>query len=560
LQASRVLAAEAAAAAAASAAAAAASVRGGGGGGGGAALATRPPLTNPGIAAALASELPTHAADAARARAAAPWRPRGVPLAHLAEHSRAVTALAVARGGRFFVSASADGTARVWDAAGLERDVSQRSRGVYGGQAAGGGRLTCAATCADGDTVATGCSDGSIHVGRASYARGGGGAPVGRPAGGGGGSGAAPERVSGLTPVTALAPPASSADHEGPILALHDWGRLLLYSTLRGGVRAWDVRADPRGAHAAAWALPADPREGSVCVVLGGGAGGDADAASSPADAWLLAATSRGVVSLWDARLALRAHAWRLPGGACVLAAAAATAPHARLGVRSGPPPAGPLIWLAAAGEAGLWDVAAGACRAVFRVLPDTAGASARPAMLAEPPAAPPVPVPGDLDPAATTAAPSGMRALLSTGAGPLLTGSADGCVRLWDGAAPEESYIVAGDPNAANEEAGSGGSGGGGSCGAGVSGRALLAPSARARMYARRTVDGVTTVDEAPCAAAALAPPMPAVAGPGLVEPSSARALAHRDAVTALASLDGVSGVRLLLSASRDGVVKAWR
>ena len=81
--------------------------------------------------------------------------------------------------------------------------------------------------------------------------------------------------------------------------------------------------------------------------------------------------------------------------------------------------------------------------------------------------------------------------------------------------------------------------------------------------MYARRTVEGVPTVDEAPCVA--VAPPplgMPGVggAGGGLMEPSSARALAHRDAVTALAGVDGVGGVRLLLSGGRDGVIKAWR
>jgi hypothetical protein len=159
---------------------------------------------NPAIAAALAGALPTGGASAAAADGASspppsttPWRPRGVPLAHLAEHSRGVAGLAVARGGRFFVSASSDGTARVWDVAGLERDVSQRSRGVYGGGGGSSGSsspLTAVAACADGDTVATGGADGAIHVWRASYARGsGGGASAGRPQG--------PERVAGLAAV-----------------------------------------------------------------------------------------------------------------------------------------------------------------------------------------------------------------------------------------------------------------------------------------------------------------------------------------------------------------------
>ena len=40
----------------------------------------------------------------------------------------------------------------------------------------------------------------------------------------------------------------------------------------------------------------------------------------------------------------------------------------------------------------------------------------------------------------------------------------------------------------------------------------------------------------------------------------TAAASLAHRDSITALASIVGQGGVRLLLSASRDGVVKAWR
>jgi WD40 repeat protein len=508
-----------------------------------------PASANPAIAAALAGELPTRAGlgAAARSAAAAPsWRPRGVPLAHLAEHTRGVTALAVSRSGRFFVSASTDGTARVWDVAGLERDVSQRSRGVYGGSGSAAPPLTCATACVDGDTIATGCSDGSIHVWRASYARGG-GASVGRP-------GTGPERVAGLDAVATR----PSLPTEGAITALHDWGHLLLYSTLRGGVRAWDVRTDVRrGGQATAWALACDPREGSVGVVLGGG---EEDGGAGPADAWLLSGTSRGIISIWDARLALRSSAWRLPGGARVVGAAAATAPRSRLGVRGGGAPAGPLVWIAAAGEVGLYDVGSPTPpppRSIFRVVLDAAGAAARPALLSEPPA-PPTPHPADLNATTATTPPPGIRALLSTPTGPLLTGSADGCVRLWDGAAPEESYIIAGDPSGMH------GGGEGMTAATGAGPAPAPSSSSRARMYARRTVDGVPTVDDAPCAAMA-PPPVAMRAGGGgasgsLIEPSSARALAHRDAVTALADVEGVGGVRLLLSAGRDGVVKAWR
>ena len=83
-------------------------------------------------------------------------------LAHLAEHTRAVNQLAVLQasysarlrqlpasacsaermqltqeglqGGAFFVSASNDGTCRVWDCRRLERDVSFRSRLTFSPQ------------------------------------------------------------------------------------------------------------------------------------------------------------------------------------------------------------------------------------------------------------------------------------------------------------------------------------------------------------------------------------------------------------------------------------------
>lgn len=63
------------------------------------------------------------------------WAPRGVLVAHLAEHRRAVTRVAVARNGAFFVTASADETCKVWDCRRLEKDVAFRSKLTYASQA-----------------------------------------------------------------------------------------------------------------------------------------------------------------------------------------------------------------------------------------------------------------------------------------------------------------------------------------------------------------------------------------------------------------------------------------
>lgn len=55
-------------------------------------------------------------------------RPDGTLIGHLAEHTGAITGLVASPDNVFFVSASEDGTARVWDAMRLERNVTSRSR------------------------------------------------------------------------------------------------------------------------------------------------------------------------------------------------------------------------------------------------------------------------------------------------------------------------------------------------------------------------------------------------------------------------------------------------
>lgn len=64
-----------------------------------------------------------------------PWQPRGVLVAHLAEHKRAVNRIAVAPNGAFFVTASNDETCKIWDSRRLEKDISFRSKLTYASQA-----------------------------------------------------------------------------------------------------------------------------------------------------------------------------------------------------------------------------------------------------------------------------------------------------------------------------------------------------------------------------------------------------------------------------------------
>ncbi len=71
------------------------------------------------------------AADLASSTA---WQPRGILVAHLAEHRRAINRIAVARSAAFFVTASDDETCKIWDSRRLEKDISFRSKLTYASQ------------------------------------------------------------------------------------------------------------------------------------------------------------------------------------------------------------------------------------------------------------------------------------------------------------------------------------------------------------------------------------------------------------------------------------------
>lgn len=165
-----------------------------------------------------------------------------------------------------------------------------------------------------------------------------------------------------------------------------------------------------------------------------------------------------------------------------------------------------------------------------------------------------------------------------------MITGGGDGVLRLWDvagggGGGGGGSYIVAGFPPDDDDDDMNGVDGGSSS-----SSSSVLPPpppppqrlrSRAPRVFSRRVLEGcgVVVVDEGPLSATTAASSAAAAAAaasnksnnssdnfdPFCAE-STAGSLVHGDAVTALASVVGQGGVRLLLSGGRDGVVKVWR
>lgn len=89
-------------------------------------------------------------------------RPEGSLVAHLLEHTDAITGLAVSPDNMFFVSASRDGSVKVWDTFRLEKNVTSRSRHTINQ----GGQITAVCMVEGSHCVASASDTGTLWVHR----------------------------------------------------------------------------------------------------------------------------------------------------------------------------------------------------------------------------------------------------------------------------------------------------------------------------------------------------------------------------------------------------------
>jgi len=93
------------------------------------------------------------------------WRPKESCLvATLSEHTKAVNRLAVSQDCTFFVSASDDGTSKIWELRGIDQNICPKSALTYTRQQ--GGRILDVTMCDNSHSVASASSDGTVHVWR----------------------------------------------------------------------------------------------------------------------------------------------------------------------------------------------------------------------------------------------------------------------------------------------------------------------------------------------------------------------------------------------------------
>ncbi|TKX27648.1 serine/threonine-protein kinase-2 [Elsinoe australis] len=90
------------------------------------------------------------------------WRPQGLLVAAIGEHTDQVNSIAVSSDHIFFVTGSADGTVRVWDVSRLERNITHRARQVHRHRS--GAPITSLCFVENSHCFISCASDGSINV------------------------------------------------------------------------------------------------------------------------------------------------------------------------------------------------------------------------------------------------------------------------------------------------------------------------------------------------------------------------------------------------------------
>ena len=391
--------------------------------------------------------------------------PRGVLVAHLAEHKRQITRMAsfssslassTSPYAPLFVTASDDGTVKLWDARRLERDIAFRPRASFGNT--NGSSVKAVAALGDG-TVVVGNADGrvvSFKVDR-----------------GPGGEGWGVHAVHTILHSTETN--SSSVIDIQPLFSGGGGGSggnaqsIVISRTGVDGVQAYDLRVHRSQC---IWKLGSHPVRGAVTRVLTAAAATAAPPSvplsTAEVEDWIVTGTSRGHLNLWDLRFLVPVSNWMHPKGVCVDALCYGGGGG---GGGRGTPSASPPTVYAGMGKDEIvgWNAANGRVVQVLRMNASTGSggnnnsgseAGAVAVMAPEALAAPPPDLKQAMDPLARArqlgavelrtlaARQPGVRALLRWSPSVVVSGSTDGAVRCWDVSRPENSYMMIAPPS----------------------------------------------------------------------------------------------------------------
>ncbi|MCJ1316227.1 Serine/threonine-protein kinase [Xylographa vitiligo] len=252
-----------------------------------------------------------------------PWRPQGIHVATFGEHTGAINRVLPSPDHTFFITASDDGSVKVWDTSRLERNLIHRSRQTH--QHAGGTKVLSITFVENTHTFVSCASDGSIHVVKVDCTS-----------------------VAETTKYGKLRLVREYQLEEGEWATWSEHFKfeaksMLILVTNTSRILAIDIRT-----MTLLYDFMTPPHHGTpTCFVL------------DKKHNWLLLGTTRGILALWDLRFRLCVRSWGLPGGS----------PIRRLTLH---PWKGRGRWACVAGGTGqneitIWDIEKMQCREVYR-------------------------------------------------------------------------------------------------------------------------------------------------------------------------------------------------
>lgn len=258
-----------------------------------------------------------------------PWRPQGSLVAMFGEHTGPINRVVVAPDHTFFVTASDDGTVKIWDTTRLEKNLTPRSRQTH--RHAHGTKVKALTFVEQTRTFISAATDGSVHAVRVDYQVSSGAPRYGKPQ---------------LVRQYQIPSPGGVDEHAVWIEQYRTESHsMLLMATNRSRLIGLDLKTMD-----VVFALDNPVHHGTpttFCI----------DRKRS----WVLVGTTHGVLDLWDLRFGVRMKAWGLPGGT----------PIHRLLLH---PLKGRGRWVCAAGgshsgsEIMVWDIDKVQCREVYRI------------------------------------------------------------------------------------------------------------------------------------------------------------------------------------------------
>lgn len=257
-----------------------------------------------------------------------PWRPEGTLVAMFGEHTAPVNRVVVAPDHAFFVTASDDGTVKIWDTARLEKNLTPRSRQTHRHPA--GSKVKCITFVENTYTFVSAATDGSIHAVKVDYHNVNETVRYGKP--------------QIVRQYQLLSKDDGTPEHATWMEHFRSEGQsTLLISTNLSRILAIDMKT-----MLPAYSLQNPIHHGTLTAFC-----------YDRKHNWLLVGTSHGILNLWDLRFRVRLKAWGLPGG---------TAIH-RLQVH---PTKGRGRWVCIAGggygsDITVWDIEKVQCREVYR-------------------------------------------------------------------------------------------------------------------------------------------------------------------------------------------------